>query len=174
MDSLAAIALASEPADEKVLEDKPRNRNEFIINKSLAKAIFGFGGFVWLLCTCVLWGIGNIETVQNWGCEAVANILSKIDLTVFFAAYMILNWWNMFNARVIGKNRSIFSGLGKNIKFTGIIGLILIVTILIVQLGGEVFQTHALSWQTWVTIILVTSPVVIVRELYFQLIGKNK
>ena len=80
----------------------------------------------------------------------------------------------MFNARVIGKNRSIFSGLGKNIKFTGIIGLILIVTILIVQLGGEVFQTHALSWQTWVTIILVTSPVVIVRELYFQLIGKNK
>ena len=174
MDSLAAIALASEPADEKVLEDKPRNRNEFIINKSLAKAIFGFGGFVWLLCTCVLWGIGNIETVQNWGCEAVANILSKIDLTVFFAAYMILNWWNMFNARVIGKNRSIFSGLGKNFKFTGIIGLILIVTILIVQLGGEVFQTHALSWQTWVTIILVTSPVVIVRELYFQLIGKNK
>lgn len=174
MDSLAAIALASEPADEKVLEDKPRDRNEFIINKSLAKAIFGFGGFVWLLCTCVLWGISNIETVQSWGCEAVADILSKIDLTVFFAAYMILNWWNMFNARVIGKNRSIFAGLGKNFKFTGIIGLILIVTILIVQLGGEVFQTHALSWQTWLTIILVTSPVVIVRELYFQLIGKNK
>ena len=80
----------------------------------------------------------------------------------------------MFNARVIGKNHSIFEGLGKNLRFTGIIGLILIVTILIVQLGGEVFQTHALSWQTWLTIILITSPVVIVRELYFQLIGKNK
>ena len=174
MDSLAAIALASEPADEKVLEDKPRDRNEFIINKSLAKAIFGFGGFVWLLCTCVLWGISNIETVQGWGCNALANVLSNIDLTVFFAAYMILNWWNMFNARVIGKKRSIFTGLGKNIKFTGIIGLILIVTILIVQLGGEVFQTHPLSWQIWLTIILITSPVVIVRELYYQLVGKNK
>lgn len=174
MDSLAAIALASEPADEKVLEDKPRDRNEFIINKSLAKAIFGFGGFVWLLCTCVLWGISNIETIQGWGCNALANVLSKIDLTVFFAAYMILNWWNMFNARVIGKNRSIFTGLGKNIKFTGIIGLILIVTILIVQLGGEVFQTHPLSWQVWLTIILITSPVVIVRELHYQLVGKNK
>jgi len=174
MDSLAAIALASEPADEKVLEDKPRDRNEFIINKSLAKAIFGFGGFVWLLCTCVLWGISNIETIQGWGCNALANVLSKIDLTVFFAAYMILNWWNMFNARVIGKNRSIFTGLGKNIKFTGIIGLILIVTILIVQLGGEVFQTHPLSWQVWLTIILIASPVVIVRELYYQLVGKNK
>lgn len=174
MDSLAAIALASEPADEKVLEDKPRDRNEFIINKSLAKAIFGFGGFVWLLCTCVLWGISNIETIQGWGCNALANVLSKIDLTVFFAAYMILNWWNMFNARVIGKNRSIFTGLGKNVKFAGIIGLILIVTILIVQLGGEVFQTHPLSWQVWLTIILITSPVVIVRELYYQLVGKNK
>lgn len=173
MDSLAAIALASEPADEKVLEDKPRDRDEFIINKSLAKAIFGFGGFVWLLCTCVLWGISNIETVQGWGCSTFANFLAKIDLTVFFAAYMILNWWNMFNARVIGKNRSIFSGLGKNIKFSGIIGLILIVTILIVQFGGEVFQTHALSWQTWLTIIIITSPVVIVRELYYHVFKKN-
>ena len=169
MDSLAAIALASEPADEKVLEDKPRDRNEFIINRSLAKAIFGFGGFVWVLCTCALWGISNVGTVQNWGCSILAEILSEIDLTVFFAAYMILNWWNMFNARVIGKNKSIFAGLGKNFKFTGILFLILAVTILIVQLGGEVFQTHPLSWETWLTIILATSPVVIVRELYFQI-----
>lgn len=168
MDSLAAIALASEPADEKVLEDKPRDRNEFIINKSLAKAIFGFGGFVWLLCTCILWGISNIETVHEWGCDKLAHILSNIDLTVFFAAYMILNWWNMLNARVIGKNRSIFAGLGKNFKFSGILLLILAVTILIVQVGGEVFQTHPLSWQTWLTIILATSPVVIMREIYFQ------
>lgn len=169
MDSLAAIALASEPADEKVLEDKPRDRNEFIINKPLVKAIFGFGGFVWLICTAVLWGISNIGTVQDWGCGTLANILSKIDLTVFFAAYMILNWWNMFNARVIGKNKSIFAGLGKNLKFTGILALILAVTLLIVQLGGEVFQTHPLSWQTWLTIIIATSPVVIVREIYFQI-----
>lgn len=174
MDSLAAIALASEPADERVLKDKPRDRNEFIINKSLIKAIFGFGGFIWLLCTCILWGISNIDIIQGHGHTGLANILSKIDLTVFFASYMILNWWNMFNARVIEKNRSIFDGLGNNFKFIGIISLILATTILIVQIGGEVFQTHPLSWQTWLTIILVTSPVVIVRELYFQLISKRR
>ena len=174
MDSLAAIALASEPADERVLNDKPRDRNEFIINKSLIKAIFGFGGFIWLLCTCILWGISNIDTIQEHGHTELANILSKIDLTVFFASYMILNWWNMFNARVIEKNRSIFDGLGNNFKFIGIICLILATTILIVQIGGEVFQTHPLSWQTWLTIILVTSPVVIVRELYFQLVSKRR
>ncbi len=67
MDSLAAIALTSEPADEKVLQDKPRDRNKFIIDKSLAEAIFGFGGFVWLLCTLTLWGISNTDVVRAWG-----------------------------------------------------------------------------------------------------------
>lgn len=174
MDSLAAIALASEPADERVLQDKPRDRERFIIDKPLAQAIFGFGGFVWLLCTAILWGSHHLELVQSWGWEHVASFLSKIDLTVFFASYMVLNLWNTFNARVIGKNKSIFSGLRKNPRFLGIVAFILVVTILIVQIGGEVFSTHPLSWQTWLTIILVTSPVVLLSELYFQLFLKKR
>ena len=173
MDALAAIALASEPADEKVLLDKPRNREEFIINPALIKAIFGFGGFVFLLCTFVLWGMNNPATINSWGVPWISNFFSSMNLTIFFAAYMILNWWNMFNARVIGKNKSLFDGLGKNGKFTGIMALILIVTIVMVQVGGEVFRTEPLSWQTWGWILLITSPVVVVRELYYQLIGKR-
>ena len=177
MDALAAMALASEPADEKVLLDKPRDREEFIINPSLMKAIFGFGGFVFLVCTSVLWGFYNHETLASWGLSGVAEFFSSMDervfLTIFFAAYMILNWWNMFNARVIGKNKSVFDGLGRNAKFTGIMALILIVTIVMVQVGGDVFRTEPLSWKTWGWILLVTSPVVIVRELYYQLIGKR-
>jgi Ca2+-transporting ATPase len=162
MDSLAAIALASEPADEKVLLDKPRNREEFIITPSLAKSIFGFGGLVFLLCTFVLWGMNH----------SIA-LLAPVNLTIFFAGYMILNWWNMFNARVIGKDKSVFEGLGKNRKFTGIMALILIVTIVMVQVGGEVFRTEPLSWQTWCLILLITSPVVVVREVYYQLVTKR-
>ena len=79
----------------------------------------------------------------------------------------------MFNARVIGKNKSVFDGLGRNAKFTGIMALILIVTIVMVQVGGDVFRTEPLSWKTWGWILLVTSPVVLVRELYYQLIGKR-
>lgn len=174
MDALAAIALASEPADEKVLLDKPRDREEFIINKSLAKAIFGFGGFVWILCTLVLWGMNNQDVVSGWGIPCLTNFFSTMNLTIFFAAYMVLNWWNMFNARVVGKNKSLFDGLGKNAKFSGIMALILIVTIVMVQVGGEVFRTEPLTWQTWGWILLVTSPVVIVRELFFQLTNKTK
>lgn len=160
MDSLAAIALASEPADENVLNEKPRDRKEFIINKSLAKAILGFGGLIWLICTLVLWGMKhNVE------------FLTHMNLTVFFAGYMVLNWWNLFNARVIGKNKSIFDGFGRNMKFVSVALGILLVTIVIVQIGGEAFQTVPLSWQTWGYIILFTSPVVIVRELWFRLIS---
>ena len=172
MDALAAIALASEPADEKVLLDKPRDREEFIINRSLARAIFGFGGFVWILCTLVLWGMNNQDVVNSWGISCLINFFSAMNLTVFFAAYMVMNWWNMFNARVIGKNKSLFDGLGKNAKFTSIMALILIVTIIMVQVGGEVFRTEPLSWKTWGWILLVTSPVAIVRELYYQLASK--
>jgi Ca2+-transporting ATPase len=174
MDSLAAIALASEPADEKVLLDKPRDKKEFIINKSLGKAIFGFGGFIWALCLVFLYGIEHTSLLSACGLDTLANNDKGINLTIFFATYMCINWWNMFNARVVGKNKSIFNGLLKNSKFIGILVFILVVTIIIVQVGGEVFSTEPLSLNTWLTIILVTSPVCWVRELYFQLIGKRK
>ncbi len=163
MDALAAVALASEPADSGVLKDKPRNHAEFIINKSLAKAIFGFGGLIWAISTLVLWGMAH----------KVA-ILAEINLTIFFAAYMMINWWNLFNARVIGKYKSIFTDLGKNPKFTWVSISILVLTILIVQYGGEVFQTHPLSLKTWIYILLATSPVVIFRELWYLLLNKRK
>lgn len=156
MDSLAAIALASEPADERVLLDKPRDRKEFIINKSLAKSIFGLGGFMFLLCTGILWGMNH-------------SLLSGINLTIFFAGYMILNWWNMFNARVLGKNKSVLDELWVNKKFLGIMLLILVVTILIVQFGGEIFRTEPLSLKTWLTILLVTFPITGIREIWYRL-----
>ena len=159
---MAAIALASEPADENVLNDTPRDRSEFIINKPLAKAIFGFGIFVWALCTFILWGNKNS-----------ISFLADMNMSEFFAGYMILNWWNMFNARVIGKGKSVFDGLMKNNKFWGTSILILVTTYLIVQFGGEVFNTEPISTKEWLILIAITSPVVIVRELYHQLFGKK-
>ncbi len=175
MDSLAAIALASQPADNKVLQDKPRPREEFIINGPLVKAIFGFGCFVWALCTLLLLGMEHLPALEaQLGDNVIVTLLSKMDLMVFFACYMVINWWNMFNARVIGKGKSIFSGLFSNAKFISISIAILATTILIVQVGGEVFQTHPLSWKMWLSIILLTSPVAFVREIYYQLTSSSK
>ncbi len=174
MDSLAAIALVSEPAEERVLKDKPRNRAEFIINRPLAEAIFGFGGFIWLLCTATLWGMMHKEIVASWGVGALTAFVNAMTPTVFFASYMTLNVWNMFNARVIGKNKSIFAGLGRNPKFLGIIALVVVATWGVVQFGGEMFSTEPLTWGTWGWIVLLTSPVMILRELYFQTAGRHR
>lgn len=169
MDSLAAIALASEPADEAVLLEQPRDRHKFIIDRPLATAIFGFGGFVWLLCTFVLWGMHHTEILSGLGLRTVAALLGQLDLTVFFAFYMLINWWNLFNARVIGKNRSALDGVFSNAKFVAIALFVLVTTIVIVQVGGKVFSTHPLSAETWLYIILLTSPILIVREVYYHL-----
>lgn len=169
MDSLAAIALASEPADERVLEEKPRDKKEFIINAPLAKAIFGFGGFVFLLCLFVLYGMNHSSIL---GVD-LGSMFSNFDLTIFFAAYMTLNWWSIFNARVIGKNKSIFDGLFANPKFIWVTVGVLAVTIGIVQVGGEIFNTHPLSIKTWCYILAITSPVAIVRELWYQITKKK-
>ena len=84
---------------------------------------------------------------------------------IFLAVLIIISLADIiFRAVVIGDAVYTARNLGEQL-----VVLVLAVTILIVQVGGEVFQTHPLSWQTWLTIILATSPVVIVRELYFQI-----
>ena len=69
-------------------------------------------------------------------CLMVVMMLYNVDLTIFFTIFVMLQWWNLFNARVYGQNRSIFDGLGKNWAFTGIALIILVGQILIVQFGG--------------------------------------
>ena len=173
MDSLAAMALASQPADERVLKDKPRPREEFIINRSLMRYIFGFGGVVWLVSTLILLGMAHPQIVADMGIGVVSDFFSHMNKTSFFAAYMVLNLWNMFNARVIGKGESIFYHLASNVKFLAMVVLIFVCTVLIVNYGGDFFQTEPLSWREWLWIVAATSPVVVLREVWFQLFGRR-
>ena len=165
MDSLAAIALASEPADENVLLDRPRDRREFIINRSMVKEIMWFGCTVAVLCIAVLYGMEHRQLIDSWGIGWLSAFFEEVNLTEFFVGYMVINWWNMFNARVMGRSKSVFSGLFANGKFLAIMLFILLVTILMVQYGDEVMRTVPLSLTTWVVILAATSPVVLVREV---------
>ena len=158
MDTLAALCLASEPADPNVLLDKPRKTDAFIITPSMWKTIFGMGIFVFVLLSALVWDISHPEFLPI-----------DMDLTKVFAIFMVLNWWNLFNIRVFGKNRSIFHNIGESRNFLLGSLVIFIGTIGIVQVGGEVFSTHPLSLTEWMWILLVTSPIVIVRELWYRL-----
>lgn len=161
MDTLAALCLASEPADENVLTEKPRKQNAFILTKPMYKTIIGMGIFVFGVLSLIVHDI------------AQGSVKFGLDLTELFAIFMMINWWNLFNIRVFGKNRSVFHNLKRSSKF--LIGslVIFIGTILIVQFGGEVFNTRPLDLKEWCIIVASTSLIVIIREIWHRIFSKK-
>lgn len=154
MDTFAALALATEPANDSVMKDKPRDPKAFIITNEMWLTIGAVG--------TIFFAIMIVLLVTDW-----------FNLTQFFTIFVMLQWWNLFNARVYGEHRSIFDGLGSNWAFTGISLVILIGQILIVQFGGEMFRTEPLSVCQWLQIICGTSLVAVLPELWHQ-ITKSK
>jgi Ca2+-transporting ATPase len=144
MDTFAALALATEPANDSVMNDTPRNPKAFIITPEMWMEI-GTMGIVFFIVMIMM-------------------LIYNVELTVFFTVFVMLQWWNLFNARVFGQNRSIFNRLGSNPAFIGILLTILVGQILIVQFGGEMFRTEPLSLIQWLTIIGCTSAVAVVQE----------
>lgn len=161
MDTLAALCLASEPADENVLTEKPRKQNAFILTKPMYKTVIGMGIFVFGVLSLIVHDI------------AQGSIKFGLDLTELFAIFMMINWWNLFNIRVFGKNRSIFYNLKGSSKFLLGSLVIFIGTILIVQFGGEVFNTRPLDFKEWCIIVASTSPIVIIREIWHRIFPKK-
>ena len=154
MDTFAALALASIPPSETVMNEKPRRSTDFIISKAMQYNIFGVGT-VFLI---VLLGMIYYYTNAEGG-------MTVHRLTIFFTFFVMLQFWNLFNARVFGTNDSAFKGLSKSYGMELIVIAILGGQILIVQFGGAVFRTEPLDWQTWLIIIGTSSLVLWVGEL---------
>ncbi len=158
MDTFAALALATEPPHASVLKRKPRHPDDFIITRGMSRLIFGIGGvflvilIAFLLVMPTLPG-GNPETQEQ-----------KEWLTAFFCVFVLLQFWNLFNARCLGRNESAFVGLFQNKAFLLIAGVILVGQIVLVQFFGNVFRTVPLSWEQWGVIIAATSPVLLIGE----------
>lgn len=154
MDTFAALALASIPPSESVMNEKPRRSSDFIITKPMRYNIFGVGT-VFLV---VLMGLIYYFTNAAGG-------MTVHRLTVFFTFFVMLQFWNLFNARVFGTNDSAFKGITKSYGMELVVLAILGGQFLIVQFGGAVFRTEPLSWQTWLIIIASSSAVLWVGEL---------
>ena len=154
MDTFAALALASIPPSESVMNDKPRRSTDFIISKAMRQNIFGVGTVFLVVLMAMIYYFTNADggmTVQR--------------LTVFFTFFVMLQFWNLFNARVFGTNDSAFKGIGKSYGMELIVLAILGGQFLIVQFGGAVFRTEPLDWQTWLIIIGSSSLVLWIGEL---------
>ena len=154
MDTFAALALASIPPSESVMKEKPRKSTDFIITKSMRYYILGMGSaFLVLLMGMLFW-----FNSEEGG-------MTTYRLTVFFTFFVMLQFWNLFNARVFDTSDSAFKGISKSYGMELIILAILGVQILIVQFGGAVFRTVPLDFMTWMTIVVSTSFVLWIGEL---------
>ena len=154
MVTFAALALASIPPSEDVMNEKPRRSTDFIISKAMRYNIFGVGTVFLIVLMGMIYYFTNAESG-----------MTVHRLTIFFTFFVMLQFWNLFNARVFGTNDSAFKGLTKSYGMELIVIAILGGQILIVQFGGAVFRTEPLDWQTWLVIIGASSLVLWVGEL---------
>ena len=184
MDTFAAMALSSLPADKGVLNEKPRNPDSHIINKPMMKTIFGTG----MLFFIILAGLWQLLTHTNadsviglFNCTLVESskaYLSAYDHGLFFSIFVMLQFWNIFNAKYFKTNRSLLQdimdllrGNSQSVKETYSMGFIWIALliiagqVIIVTFGGQMFTVAPLSLADWGWILLLTSPVLIVGDL---------
>ena len=152
MDTFAAGALASLPPNLSVMQNKPRNNNDFIITPQMKINIL----FVGLSFVVIL--LGMLFYFSENGS------ISTYNLSRFFTVFVMLQFWNLFNAKAFATGKSAFHGLSKSMGFLIVAVLILVGQYLIVSYGGEVFRTVPLSPKDWVIIIGSTSFVLWIGE----------
>ncbi len=177
MDTFAALALASLPANDAVMRVPPRKTTDHIISKGMAQRIVGVGlFFVAILFSLIqyfkhvditsLTEFSFAEYVQNiFNFTEVPDGLTPYELSLFFTIFVMLQFWNMFNAKAFMSGKSAFSSLRKCSGFLFTALLILAGQWMIVSFGGEMFNVVALQWIDWLIIIASTSVVLLVGEL---------
>jgi len=153
MDTFAAMALASLPPSREVMKEKPRRQEEFILTPYIVKNI-GFIGIIFFIAMFAL----LIYYERN-------DVVDVHELTIFFTTFVMLQWWNLFNARALMSSHSALHNIKGSGGFFLVQLAILIGQWLIVEFGGKMFRTVHLSLTEWLTIIALTSPVLIVGEV---------
>lgn len=154
MDTFAAMALASLPPSREVLNDKPRSADAFIINPGMRRGIIIVGCLLFAVTAAMLY---YLERYTQMGTR---------ELTIFFTVFVMMQWWNLFNARALGSSHSALRRIWAAPAFLLVLLMILLGQWLIVTYGGRIFRTEPLPPLTWLVIIAITSPVLILGEIY--------
>ena len=192
MDTFAAMALSSLPPDKRVMNDKPRSRDSQIIDRRMAVQIISVG-VVFFLLLFGLWHLlwhSDLTSVEElidkdfWQMyfnktNDIANHkqhLNGYELGVFFSFFVLLQFWNLFNARYFRTGRTLLQDLVRGIRrpdtlhtafskgFLLIVTVILIGQVVIVNYCGEMFGVSALTLADWLWTLLLTMPILLVGE----------
>lgn len=171
MDTFAAMALASLPPSESVMKDKPRDRNAFILNKAMYQNILGVGGFFFVLLLVLLYvfehsNITQLTDLLNVQLGA-SDGLTPYELTLFFTIFVMTHFFYLFCARAFETGKSA-------LHFKGCKGLLIIAAIILagqiamVEIPGlqNFFNVTGLKFEDWVIIIVGSSLVLWIREIW--------
>ncbi len=185
MDTFAAMALASLPPNDSVMNEKPRRPEAFIINRKMKISILGIG------LTFVVFLFGLLQYFKHYDIQSLTdfsvtdylgtffdfgpsrNGLDPYELSLFFSIFVLLQLWNMFNAKAFHTGGSAFRNLKQSKGFLLIAFVILAGQILIVSLGGKMFSVVPLTPTDWLWVIVGTSPVLLIGE-FFRLLSPKK
>ena len=184
MDTFAAMALASLPPDERVLRAKPRRSTDSIVTRPMLLQILGVGLFFVILLLGLLqyFKHTDIKSLTEFDVtDFAANLfnfsaghLTQYELSLFFTIFVMLQFWNMFNAKAFLSGSSAFRGLGASRAFVGVALIILLGQFVIVTFAGNLFGVTPMGGSDWLIIIVVTSFVLWFGEITRFLKGVKK
>ena len=155
MDTFAALALASLPPSHEVMREKPRQTSDFIITRLIGKRIV----FTALIFFVVMFAM--LIYCERRGSAGV----DVHELTIFFTTFVMLQLWNLFNAKSLGSTHSAFHNIGKSGGMLLVLLLIVAGQVMIVSFGGRIFRTVPLTFGEWLTIMAATSAVLWIGEI---------
>lgn len=177
MDTFAAMALASLPPREEVMSVSPRKREDFIISKPMWRRIIGVGGLFFILLIGLVWYFDHYD-VFSIAQLPFATAKSKVGMSpfegsAFFTIFVMLQFWNLFNAKAYATKRSALHFEGCS-GFLLIVAIIFVGQVLIVSFGRQFFNVVPLSLSDWIWIVCLTSPVLWIGELARIFNGKGE
>ena len=155
VDTFASLALSTIPPSADVMKEQPRKSSDFILSRFVKKSVGITAGIFFAVL------LGILFYFNRWG----NNTISLHDLTVFFTFFVMLQFWNLMNARVLGSYQSAFSQLFNCKGLLFVMSMILVGQILIVEFGGKVFRTEPLDITTWGMIVACSSLVLWIGEI---------
>lgn len=184
MDTFGAMALASLPPTQRVMQDKPRDRESSILSKPMLREIFGVGGFFFLLTIGLYWLFNHAEVTSVLGIFSAkigsADIMTAYEATLLFSIFVWTHYWYMFDARTFDTGDSIFKSKLSS-GFWTIVSIIVIGQLFITEIAYEFFNVepmlHTLDWQfnpsgalDFVIIVAASSLVLWIRELWHSIV----
>ncbi|CAL9706601.1 unnamed protein product [Knipowitschia caucasica] len=154
MDTLASLALATEPPTESLLLRKPYGRNKPLISRTMMKNILGHAVYQLVIIFTLLFAGEKIFDIDS-GRNTPLHSPPSEHYTIVFNVFVMMQLFNEINARKIHGERNVFEDIYRNPIFCSVVLGTFVLQIIIVQFGGKPFSCTALTIDQWLWCVFI-------------------